>query len=76
MKPYKPSFLADLYRKVGEGLGLIGGVQGDEAETPRRSVEDVKRAMAASESLRARARRLKMGLSEEDIVASCRAGRR
>jgi hypothetical protein len=76
MKPHKPSFLADLYRKVGEGLGFVVNEEADGDETGSRSVEDVKRAMAASESLRARAQRLKLGLTDEDIVALCKAGRR
>lgn len=70
------SFFRELYRRVGEGLGFVAAGAGEEDAVPRRTVEDVKRAMAAAESLKARARRLKLGLSDEDIVALCKAGRR
>lgn len=75
MRSAKPSFFADLYRKVGEGLGLL-----DPHDKVAAGGPDEARKAAAREALRAleryHAKVSKAGVTEEEIRSWIRDGRR
>lgn len=81
MKSNNGSFLADLYRRVGERLGLLEGVgeiniHGEDSGVHPLSAEDAAEAEVAYARMRKRARDMKLGLTAEDIVALAHEGRR
>lgn len=78
MTAMKTGLLGELYRKLGEGLGLLDppshakGAHGYAPPTP----EQVARAKNAVARMRARSKRLGISVSHDDIVAAIKAGRR
>ena len=70
----KTSLLAHLYRKIGEGLGLL---EGDQERTAARSEDDVRDALLAVDRLRQFQLKIgKEGVTREDVRRWINEGRR
>lgn len=79
MKPHKPSFLAELYRKVGEGLGLLDLQDGRADESGLRGLppDEARRvARELTRTVRSITRKNNLFASREEILRLVKAGRR
>lgn len=73
--PMRWTFAAGMYRKIGEGLGLLEPAFPSETEFQPPSKEQVAKAEAAFKRMRARTKSLGIALNDVDVV-SLKAGRR
>jgi len=77
MTVMKTGLLAELYRKIGEELGLLDPHRREaDAVYPPPTTQQIDRARAAMKRARARARRLGVTMGHEEIVGLIKAGRR
>lgn len=82
MKSHKASFVADLYRWAGKKLGLLESSElsvsddADVIDLRLLSADEAAVEEAACARMRKRAQEMKLGLTEEEIVALAHEGRR
>ena len=76
--PMKSSILTETVRNLARSMGLIGEMEGTHQHVAmgERSPEVVAEALAAAKRIRARAKRMKLSVTDDDILRWVKAGRR